>query len=91
MVQLDSVQQQFPKGTPVCVRLMVRRRGPDTVTVIYGVVDGWAMARTGSWYAHGKNQRLWLPRLKLRKEDGEESLIVLDDATEIARIDAVKS
>lgn len=33
---------------------------------------------TGSWYAHSKGDKLWLDRLKLRKEDGEIISLILD-------------
>jgi hypothetical protein len=33
---------------------------------------------TGSWYAHGKGDRLWLVRLRLQKDDGEITTLVID-------------
>ena len=86
-----AFESKFPSGTPVCVRATVRRRGRDTVSEVVGVVDAWEVLPTGSWFARGKNHKLWLPRLKLRKADGEMTLIVLDDATEIARLETAKS
>ena len=32
---------------------------------------------TGSWFAHGKGDKLWLTRLRIRKEDGELVDLVL--------------
>lgn len=52
----------------------------------------WERRPTESWYAHGKTPvgaegpKLWLNRLRLRKVDGELTLIVIDDATEIAKL-----
>jgi len=43
---------------------------------------------TGSWFARGKDDRLWLKRLRLRKADGEVSLLVVDDGTLIAKLGA---
>jgi hypothetical protein len=40
---------------------------------------GWQP--TGSWFAHGKNDRLWLCRLRLEKDDGEFVDIVIDGET----------
>ena len=83
--------EAFPPGTPVCVRQKtVRRGGPIEVETV-GVVVEWEMLPTGSWYAHGKNDKLWLARLKLRKVDGEISLLVLDEGTSIARLEPVSS
>lgn len=90
-MQLEAIEAQFPPGTPVCVRETVRRRSRDSVTEVVGVVESWDVLPTGSWYAHGKNNKLWLARLKLRKADGEITLLVIDDATEIARLEAAAS
>ncbi len=87
----EAMESQFPRGTPVCVRATVRRRAHDSVAEVIGVVESWDLLPTGSWYAHGKHHKLWLPRLKLRKADGEMTLLVIDDATEIARLEAVAS
>jgi hypothetical protein len=34
--------------------------------------------QTGSWYAHSKDDKLWLDRLTLRKSDGEITTLNLD-------------
>lgn len=38
---------------------------------------------TGSWFAHGKEARLWLDRLKLEKEDGELVELILDQDSRV--------
>lgn len=93
-------QSLFPPGTPVCVRQLVLRRGEPLVAETIGVVEAWSEEPTGSWHAHGKEPRggpadaerggrkLWLDRLRLRKVDGEVVLLVIDDATQIARLEA---
>lgn len=90
-MQLDAVKAQFPCGTPVCVCETVRRRGRDSVARVVGVVESWDMLPTGSWHAHGRDHKLWLPRLRLRKADGEITLLVIDNATQIAKIEAAKT
>lgn len=82
-------ESQFPPGTPVCVKETVDRRGQSYEAQVVGVVEAWEELPTGSWYAHGKDNRLWLKRLKLRKVDGEVTLLVIDDRTEIAKLEAV--
>ena len=84
-------QEAFPPGTPVRVRQVTERRGKPIETEVVGVVQSWERQPTGSWYAHGKDDRLWLDRLKLRKVDGEETLIVVDDGTSIARLEPASS
>lgn len=77
----------FPPGTPVVVRHTLERRGKPFQIDVVGVVEEWADLPTGSWYAHGKRDRLWLKRLKLRKVDGEITLLVVDNSTQIARLE----
>jgi len=56
------------------------REGPWQMQV-EGEVLSCDSQPTGSWYAHGKNDRLWLQRLRLKRSDGEIVDLVLDDAT----------
>jgi len=79
--------ENFPPGTPVRVRELTVRRGKPIEAETIGMVEEWDELPTGSWYAHGKDDRLWLRRLKIRKLDGEISLIVLDDGTSIAKLE----
>ncbi len=82
------LEAQFPPGTPVRVRQITQRRGTPLEATAVGVVQEWESRPTGSWYAHGKHGRLWLMRLRLRKVDGEQTLIVIDENTHIARLEA---
>lgn len=96
--------RRFPPGTPVCVRQTIERRvaakrGTEkrsigktglsaTVAEVIGVVQSWEQRPTGSWYAHGKEDRLWLQRLKIKKADGELVLLIVDDGTAIAKLES---
>lgn len=82
---------EFPPGTPVRVRQVTYRRDREVVAETVGVVEEWDERPTGSWYAHGKNDKLWLRRLKLRKVDGELVLLVVDKGTHIARLSAASA
>lgn len=93
--QAAATLASFPPGTPVCVKQTVERRSESYVAETVGVVEAWEEKPTGSWYAHGKDDsrgllagKLWLARLMLRKADGELTLIVVDDTTEIAKLEA---
>ena len=76
----------YPPRTTVSVRQIMVRRGTSIHAEVVGVVEAWEDLPTGSWYAHGKYDKLWLQRLKLRKADGELTLLVMDDSTEIAEV-----
>lgn len=82
------LEQLIPIGTPVCVKHTVHRREHSYQTEVVGVVESWEDLPTGSWFAHGPKDKLWLKRLRLRKADGEITLLNLDDSTEIARLEA---
>ena len=62
-----------------------------TFAEVIGVVQAWERRPTGSWYAHGKGDRLWLQRLKIKKADGELVLLIVDDGTAIAKLQLAPS
>ncbi|MEK6798928.1 MAG: hypothetical protein AABZ12_08200 [Planctomycetota bacterium] len=82
-----TIESQFPPGTPVEVRQTTRLRGESFSIRVIGVVESWEDLPTGSWYAHGKDDKYWLRRLKLRKHDGELTLLVMDAGTTIAKLE----
>jgi hypothetical protein len=59
-----------------------RQQGVITISV-EGVVLRLGQQKTGSWYAHSKDDKLWLDRLELRKDDGELVVMNLDRHTVI--------
>jgi hypothetical protein len=68
----------FAPGT----RVRVTQQLPQTHTVwstqVEGTVVRWRQDRTGSWFAHGKDDRVWLDRLEIRRDDGELVTLNLD-------------
>jgi len=80
-------ESQFPPGTPVRVVQVVMKRDESYEAQVDGVVEAWETQPTGSWFAHGKNHKLWLKRLRLRKADGELTSVVIDDRTSVAKIE----
>lgn len=61
------------------------RAGPWRSTV-EGTVLAVESQPTGSWHAHGKNDKLWLNRLRLRKDDGEIVELILCNDTLVTPI-----
>lgn len=53
------------------------------VTHVEGEIVSCRPESTGSWFAHGKNDKLWLLRVRIRKQDGEISTLNIDQNTEI--------
>ncbi len=56
--------------------------GPMSAEVV-GEVVKFDQVKTGSWYAHSKDDKLWLERLVLRKPDGEIVHLNLDQHSSV--------
>jgi len=82
------IESRFPVGTKVRVKQVLHLRGKEAETETIGTVEAWETLPTGSWYAHGKDGKLPLERLRIKKPDGELSLLVIDDSTEIEPLPA---
>jgi hypothetical protein len=70
-------------GARVRITQMIDRRGEDWVTEVEGTVRKVEPRRTGSWYAHAKNDKYWLMRVELVKDDGEVSWLTVDQHTQV--------
>lgn len=77
---MAATNTTYAEGTRVRVTQQVPR--PATGTTLSSVVEGtvvrYEQSKTGSWYAHAKDDKLWLDRLVLRRDDGEVVFINLD-------------
>ncbi len=69
--QRIRITQQFPRPS-----------GTLSATV-EGTIVRFGQAKTGSWYAHSKDHKLWLDRLELRKDDGEMIVCNLDQYSHV--------
>ena len=74
------------KRVRVTQQLALRDRSWSQVTE--GVVTRYQQAKTGSWFAHAKDDQLWLDRLELRLDDGEIVVLNLDQYTVIEEVNA---
>jgi hypothetical protein len=75
---LPSAPTPLRAGTRVRVTQQVPRRQGHLKTAVEGSVVRYEQSKTGSWYAHGKDDKLWLDRLVLRRDDGEIVYLNLD-------------
>jgi hypothetical protein len=64
------------------VRVRVTQQMPQVekvwTTSVEGTILRWRQAKTGSWFAHSRGDRLWLDRLELKRDDGEVVVLNLD-------------
>ena len=84
----DSIRKQLAPGVAVKVTQQIAARHYALASDVRGTIVEYEQKQTGSWYAHSKNDKLWLDRLTLRKADGELVTLNLDDYTHIVIEDA---
>jgi hypothetical protein len=75
--------KSFKLGAKVHVIQQIAARDHSWSSEVRGVVVDFSQKTTGSWYAHGKDDKLWLDRLTLRKPDGELITLILDDYSRV--------
>jgi hypothetical protein len=74
--QRIRITQQVPRGNQ-----------PPFVSTVEGTVVRSFQGKTGSWFAHSKDHKLWLDRLEIRKVNGELAVINLDRWTSVEVLD----
>jgi hypothetical protein len=76
----DSIRKSLVPGAKVIVTQQIAHRiaAKAWVNGVAGTVIEYMQKPTGSWFAHSKNEKLWLDRLKIQKEDGELTTLILD-------------
>jgi hypothetical protein len=79
---MESDQKEHLRpGARVKVTQQIAARNYTYTTDVTGTIVEFQQKPTGSWFAHSKNDRLWLDRLVIRKDDGELTTLNLDDYT----------
>jgi hypothetical protein len=79
----ETTRKQLVPGAKVKVIQQIAARDYSWSSETAGSVVSFEQKQTGSWYAHSKNDKLWLDRLTIRKPDGELTTLSLDDFTRI--------
>jgi hypothetical protein len=74
----ESIKKQLLPGAVVEVVQQIAHRDRAWTNRTRGVVLSYEQKQTGSWFAHSKDDKLWLDRLNLRLEDGELTILNLD-------------
>jgi hypothetical protein len=80
-------RERLPKGTQARVVQGIHQEDPSYTAETVGVIEAWEEEPTGAWFAHDPEGRLSLQRLRLRKPDGEVSVLTIDDQTEVHRVE----
>ncbi len=78
-----ALRNQLKPGAKVKVTQQIAGGDYTLTSEIRGTITAYEQEPTGSWYAHSKDDRLWLDRLTLRKDDGELTTLNLDGASHV--------
>ena len=84
---MTMTQPRYRPGQRVRVTQQVvrfdRPGGGTMATTVEGEIVRAFQGKTGSWYAHSKDKKLWLDRLELKKDDGEMVVCNLDQNSSV--------
>ena len=75
---MSETAQKYEIGSLVRVTKQLALGDGPSVFVVEGEVLRMGQQKTGSWFAHSKDKKLWLDRLELKKADGEVVVVNLD-------------
>ncbi|MDB5325550.1 MAG: hypothetical protein JWM57_1119 [Phycisphaerales bacterium] len=78
-----DLRKQLLPGTRVRITQQIAARNYSLASTIEGTVVSYGQRTTGSWYAHSRDDKLWLDRVELRKVDGEVTILNLDDYSQV--------
>src|SRR5256885_3940619 len=78
-----ELRKKLVPGARVDVTQQIAARNYTWTTTVRGTVIDFGQEETGSWFAHSKDDRLWLDRLTLRMDDGEITTLILDDYSRV--------
>jgi len=82
---------EFHPGTRVKITHQFPRQSGTLTTQVEGEVVSFGQSKTGSWFAHSKDKKLWLDRVELKKDDGELVVVNLDQYTSVEPAEPAKS
>ena len=78
-----SVPQAYEVGQRLRITQQIPKGDAFVTTTFEGTLQRIAQEKTGSWYAHSKDKKLWLDRLELRMDDGEQRVVNLDQHSRV--------
>lgn len=79
----ESAAAALRVGQRIRVTQQVMRQTGVFTGSVEGTIVKFSQQKTGSWFAHSRDGKLWLDRLELRKDDGELITLNVDRYTRI--------
>ena len=80
---MELKELEVDPGQRVRVTQQVPRLSGTMTTVIEGEVIRAGQQKTGSWFAHTRDKKVWVDRLELRMDDGEIVVLNLDQHSRV--------
>jgi hypothetical protein len=74
---------RYEPGQRVRITQQIPRQTGSLLTTIEGTIVESVRQKSGSWYAHSPDHKLWLDRLEIRKDDGEIVFMNVDRNTHV--------
>ncbi len=74
---------ELGEGVRVRITQQVPRLSGTMSTSVEGEILRVGQQKTGSWFAHSKDKKLWIDRVELRKDDGEIAFVNLDQNSHV--------
>ena len=87
---MRNIAKLIEPGQRGIVTQQIPQRDTVWTTAIQGTVERVEQRKTGSWYAHSRDNKLWLDRLVIRKDDGEIVMCNLDPYTHVQVVEQPK-
>ncbi|GJM20045.1 MAG: hypothetical protein DHS20C14_22580 [Phycisphaeraceae bacterium] len=82
------IEMRYEAGMRVRVTQQVVTGRSVTSTAVEGEVVRAGQQKTGSWFAHSLDKKLWVDRVELRKDDGELITLNLDQNSRVETLGA---
>ena len=73
-------------GARVRVTQQLAQRDRVWTNTVEGTLMRYQQSKTGSWFAHAKDDTLWLDRIEIKLDDGELTILNLDQYSVIEEI-----
>jgi hypothetical protein len=83
----ESIRKKLVPGAQVRVVQQIAARNYSWSSETAGTIVEYQQKQTGSWFAHSKDDKLWLDRLTLKLADGEITTLNLDEFS-VVRLDS---
>lgn len=82
-----TITTRYQPGQRVRITQQVLRAdrpgGGTMATTVEGTIVKFEQRKTGSWFAHSKDHKLWLDSVTIKKDDGEIAVVNLDQHSHV--------